>query len=265
MLVTSNKFYQIKEKIRMGNIIVYTDGSCLGNPGAGGWAAIIKQNDEEVILKGGETNTTNNRMEMKAIIEAVKWLSENTSNVNVDLYSDSSLLINSINEDWKRKANLDLWGEFDDAIAGLQDVHIKWNWVKGHADNDLNNRVDELAVEESKKMPQSENVNSQKLVDGYYCKNCDEKVDGVLSWMPDSEMIRVDCEKCGKYIMFGEKTKEALDKAKKRVLISKKQLEKVIKIKENRGEVVGESELKKLKKWTKEEASDFISSEQTLF
>lgn len=249
----------------MGNIIIYTDGSCLGNPGAGGWAAIIKKGNEEAVLKGSETDTTNNRMEMKAIIESLKWLSKNVKDVSVELYSDSSLLINSINEDWKRKANLDLWNEFDDAIAGLSNVKIHWNWVKGHADDDLNNRVDELAVKESKKLPQSEKVSSQKLAERYYCKNCDEEVDGVLSWMPDSEMIRVDCEKCGNYIMFGEKTKEAVAQAKKRVLISKKQLEKVIKIKENRGEAVGESELKKLKKWTKEEASDFISSEQTLF
>ncbi len=249
----------------MGNVVIYTDGSCLGNPGAGGWAAIIQKEGEEVILKGGEEHSTNNRMEMKAIIESVKWLEENAKGETVELYSDSSLLINSINENWKRKANLDFWSEFDDAMAVLKTVNIKWNWVKGHASNEMNNRVDVLAVKESRKLPQSEVVNVQKLADGYYCKNCKDKVDGLLSWMSDSEMIRVDCEKCGKYIMFGEKTKEALARARKRVLVTKKQLEFIIKIKENRGEKVGDSELKKLKKITKEEASDFISSEQTLF
>lgn len=249
----------------MGNVVIYTDGSCLGNPGAGGWASIIQKDGKEVILSGNEPGSTNNRMEMKAIIESVKWLEGNAIGDTVELYSDSSLLINSINENWKRKANIDLWSEFDEAMRKLKEVNIKWNWVKGHANNEMNNRVDVLAVKESRKLPQSEIANVQKLADGYYCQNCKDKVDGVLSWMPDSEMIRVDCEKCGKYIMFGEKTKEAVDKAKKRVLVSKKQLEFIIKIKENRGEAVGESELKKLKRWTKEEASDFISSEQTLF
>ncbi|MCD6109838.1 ribonuclease HI [bacterium] len=249
----------------MENIVVYTDGSCLGNPGSGGWAAIIIQNGNEFVLKGGQVSTTNNRMEMKAIIETVKWLSENVKDVPVDVYSDSSLIINSINEGWKRKVNLDLWEEFDKAMNSLKDVKIKWNWVKGHANNDLNNRVDKLAVNESKKLPQSGTINVQKLVDGYYCKNCDKKVNGVLSWMSDSKMIRVDCEKCGKYIMFAEKTPENIKKAKENVLLTKKQLEKVVEIKENRGEIVGENELKKLKKLTKEEANDFIISNQTLF
>lgn len=249
----------------MGNIVIYTDGSCLGNPGVGGWAAIIRKDDKEFILKGGEADTTNNRMEMKAIIEAVKWLADNAKSESAELYSDSSLLINSINEDWKRKANIDLWNEFDNAIRSLKDVDVRWNWVKGHGDNEMNWRADELAVKESRKLPQSEMVSVQKLADGYYCKNCDKKVDGLLSWMPDSEMIRVDCGHCGKYIMFGEKTKEALARARERILISKKQLEKVVQIKENRGEIVSESEIKKIKKWTKKEASEFISSEQTLF
>ena len=252
-------------KNRMGNIIVYTDGSCLGNPGAGGWAAIILKDGQETVLKGGQENTTNNRMEMKAIIEALKWIGANVQDRDVELYSDSSLLINSINEDWKRKANLDLWKEFDDAIAELKGVHVKWNWIKGHANNDLNNRVDELAVKESKKLPQSEMVSVQKLVDGYYCKNCGKRVNGVLSWMPDSEMIRVDCEKCGNYIMFAKKTPGNVKKAKEHTLVSKKQLEKITKIKENRGEQVGDSEMKKIKKWTSKQADDFISSEQTLF
>ena len=122
-----------------------------GNPGPGGWAAIIRHKDKEYILKGKQKDTTNNRMELKAIIEAVKWLGNNVRNQKVDLYSDSSLLINSINEDWKRKANRDLWEDFDKAIKLLNGVHINWHWVKGHADNSLNNRVDRLAVKESKK------------------------------------------------------------------------------------------------------------------
>jgi len=250
----------------MGNIVIYTDGSCLGNPGAGGWAAIINRNGEESVLGGGEANSTNNRMEMKAVIEALRWLSKNEHGENASIYSDSSLVINSIKKGWKRKTNLDLWSEFDEVMSKLKNVNLDWNWVKGHADNKINQRVDELAVKESKKIPKSAGaLKPVKIADGYFCKSCGSKVKGLLSWMPDSEMIRVDCEKCGKYIMFGEKNKEAVATAKKRVLVSKKQLEKIIKIKENRGDVVGENDLKDIKKWTKEEAEKFISSEQTLF
>ncbi|MBA4337072.1 hypothetical protein C0416_04870 [bacterium] len=257
----------------MGNIVVYTDGSCLGNPGAGGWAAIINRNGEEHILKGGEPNSTNNRMEMKAVIEALRWISKNAHGENASIYSDSSLVINSIKKGWKRKTNLDLWEEFDEVMAKLKNVKLDWNWVKGHADNKMNQRVDELAVKESKKIPKSVSENAsakvlaevKKLGDGYYCKNCHKKANGLLGWMPDSEMIRVDCEHCGKYIMFGEKNKKNIDLAKKHVLVSKKQLEKIIKIKENRGDAVGENDLKDIKKWTREEAEVFISSEQTLF
>ncbi len=249
----------------MENTVVYTDGSCLGNPGPGGWAAIIRHEGTEHILRGRRADTTNNRMELKAIIEAVKWLGDNVRNQRVDLYSDSSLLINSINEDWKRKANRDLWEEFDRAVKNLDGVHIVWQWVKGHADNSLNNRVDQLAVKESKKVPHSVPLKPSNPKNGFYCGHCKKNVKGVLSWMPDSRMIRVDCEKCGSYIMFAEKTKNNISQAKKRILISKNQLEKVIEIKENRGETVTEREQKEIKKWTQKQAQQFIDSEQTLF
>ncbi|MBD3156863.1 reverse transcriptase-like protein [Candidatus Peregrinibacteria bacterium] len=249
----------------MGNTIVYTDGSCLGNPGPGGWAAIIRHEGKEYILKGNQKDTTNNRMELTAIIEAVIWLAEHVHDQKVDLYSDSSLLINSINEDWKRKANRDLWEAFDRAIKRLNGVHISWHWVKGHADDSLNNRVDKLAVRESKKVPHSAPITPSHPKDGFYCGHCKKNVSGVLSWMPDSQMIRVDCEQCGNYIMFAEKTKEHIAKAKKRILISKKQLEKVLNIKENRGETVTDRDQKEIKKWTRKKAQDFIDSEQTLF
>lgn len=250
----------------MENIVIYTDGSCLGNPGAGGWAAIIKNGEEEVVLKGGEPDSTNNRMEMKAVIEALKWALKNAPDKKIEIYSDSSLVINSIKNGWKRKTNIDLWEEFDDVMSKLKRLNIQWHWVKGHADNKMNQRADEVAVKESNKIPKSKSkVVSEKTSNGYSCKNCGSSVKGVLSWMPDSEMIRVDCEKCGSYIMFGEKSKKNIDLAKKKILLSKKQLEKIIQIKENRGEKISEGETKEIKKWTKEEAEKFILSEQTLF
>lgn len=131
-------------------IEIYTDGSCLGNPGPGGWGVIILlvQNGREILLSGGELHTTNNRMEMTAMIGALEWLHGNLmkdeiTKSNITIYSDSNLLISTLNLGWKRKANLDLWTELDRLRFGLS---INWVWVKAHATNKLNNRVDKLAL-----------------------------------------------------------------------------------------------------------------------
>jgi ribonuclease HI len=282
--------------IQSEKISIYTDGSCLNNPGRGGYGAIIQRLGvegtyvdevlEEVVLSGGEPNTTNNRMEMMAILEAVKWCNKNVGSEPVSLYSDSSYVLNSITKGWKRKANIDIWAEMDKALAEIakREIQIKWNWVKGHAGNELNERVDEIAVKESRNQPFVDvessfetigsaegNVNTDsgssaaKATGAYNCKKCGKNVDGVLSFMPDSGMIRVDCDNCESYIMFAEKTAANLKQARKRVLISKRQLAEVARIKGNRGEAVTENQLKKIKRWTKQEAENFIMSEQTLF
>lgn len=124
---------------------IYTDGSCLGNPGPGGWGVIILP---ETKLSGGEPHTTNNRMEMMAIIKALEWLHENINkgalaDCRIRIYSDSNLLMGTLNEGWKRKANLDLWAQLDKLRAWL---HIEWIWVKAHATNKINNQVDKLAL-----------------------------------------------------------------------------------------------------------------------
>jgi len=131
-------------------IIIYTDGSCLGNPGPGGWGAIIRYGEEGLNLSGGEKDTTNNRMEMMAIIEALKWVNtksgikkEDLSNVSIEIYSDSNLLMQTLNLGWKRKTNLDLWEKLDTQRGWL---NIKWTWVKAHATNKYNNLVDKLAL-----------------------------------------------------------------------------------------------------------------------
>ena len=89
----------------MQKITIYTDGSSLGNPGSGGYGAIIKTGEREIILKGGDPHTTNNRMEMRAVIEALKWVQQNKPQAEVDLFSDSSLVIRTLNQGWKRKKN----------------------------------------------------------------------------------------------------------------------------------------------------------------
>jgi len=137
-------------------IDIHTDGSCLGNPGPGGYAAIVHHQGKEFIVCGGEKDTTNNRMEMMAMIEALKWLKKDSGlkpeelmKEEITLFSDSSLLINTINLNWKKKANKDLWESLDSLRAWLP--IIKWIWIKGHASNKYNNKADEIAQKEAGK------------------------------------------------------------------------------------------------------------------
>ena len=140
------------------SVKLYADGACSGNPGPGGWAALLIYKGIEKELSGGEENTTNNRMELKAVIEGLKALKRPCI---VALYVDSQYvrkgmtewLQNWIRNDWKTAAkkpvkNDDLWKELDQEAARHT---ITWHWVKGHADDPYNNRVDQLAVTERKK------------------------------------------------------------------------------------------------------------------
>ena len=131
---------------------IFTDGACSGNPGAGGWGAVLRWRDTERELKGGESETTNNRMELMAAIKALESLDRP---VKVDLYTDSTYVQKGITEwihSWKRRGwktasrtpvkNEDLWRRLDNARQ-LQDV--SWHWVKGHAGHEGNERADALA------------------------------------------------------------------------------------------------------------------------
>lgn len=140
-------------------VTLYTDGACSGNPGPGGWGAILVYRGVERELAGGDPMTTNNRMELLAVIEGLKCLKEPCA---VTIYSDSRYLVDAINQGWavrwkqngwKRNKkdpalNPDLW----DALLGLLEIHsCEFIWVKGHAENPYNNRCDRLAVAESQK------------------------------------------------------------------------------------------------------------------
>ena len=143
----------------MKTITIYTDGACSGNPGPGGWGAILRYRDTEKELSGGAAETTNNRMELTAVIEALRLLREPCI---VELYSDSKYVIDALSKGWARgwKArgwvksdkkpalNPDLW----ERLLALTDRHeMRYHWVKGHAENEKNNRCDQMAVAESKK------------------------------------------------------------------------------------------------------------------
>ena len=140
----------------MKQVTIYTDGACSGNPGPGGWAAILIYNGREKVLSGGEKQTTNNRLELLGVISALKALKEPCE---VELWSDSKYVLDALEkgwaESWRKKGwirsnkqpalNPDLWEE----LLGLTETHnMHYHWVKGHAENRYNNRCDALAVQE---------------------------------------------------------------------------------------------------------------------
>ena len=131
---------------------IYTDGACSGNPGPGGWGALLRYNGTEKEMSGGEADTTNNRMEMLGAIEALESLSQGCE---VNLYTDSTYVKDGITKwifSWKKNGwrtsarkpvkNVDLWQRLDETIKPHD---INWHWVKGHSGHPENERVDELA------------------------------------------------------------------------------------------------------------------------
>ncbi len=134
------------------HVEIYTDGACRGNPGAGGWGALLRFNDREKMLKGGERNTTNNRMELQAAISALESLSQPCK---VQLTTDSRYLMDGVqnwlpnwkNRGWKTASkkpvkNEDLWRKLDKLVNNHE---IDWQWVKGHSGHAENELVDQLA------------------------------------------------------------------------------------------------------------------------
>jgi len=141
-------------------VTLYTDGACSGNPGPGGWGCILEYNGVEKELSGGEMETTNNRMELTAVIEGLQALNQSCI---VELYSDSKYVIDALQKGWaaqwrakgwkkadkKPALNPDLW----EILLELTEKHeMRYHWVKGHAENPKNNRCDELAVSQWKQL-----------------------------------------------------------------------------------------------------------------
>ncbi|MCR5175169.1 MAG: ribonuclease HI [Oscillospiraceae bacterium] len=147
----------------MKRVTIYTDGACSGNPGPGGWGAILRYGKREKELSGGEAETTNNRMELTAVLSALEILKEPCQ---VDLYTDSRYIADAVGKgwlkDWKARGwrrkdgalkNPELWLKLDELLT----VHrVTVIWVKGHAENEFNNRCDAMAVAESRKFRKEE-------------------------------------------------------------------------------------------------------------
>lgn len=144
----------------MKQVTLYTDGACSGNPGPGGWGAILEYNSHIREMSGGEESTTNNRMELTAVIRGLQALKESCI---VELYSDSKYVIDGLSKGWaagwqkkgwiksdkKPALNPDLW---EILLALTQKHEMHYHWIKGHAENPRNNRCDEMAVAEWKKL-----------------------------------------------------------------------------------------------------------------
>jgi ribonuclease HI len=134
-------------------IALYSDGSSLGNPGPGGYGGILRFKDKEKIYSGGEEHTTNNRMELRGVIEGLKLLKEPCY---IDIYSDSSYVVNAINgwlkgwiaKDFKKVKNVDLWHAYIEASKGHT---IQAHWIKGHDGHNENELCDQIAKEEAQK------------------------------------------------------------------------------------------------------------------
>lgn len=138
----------------MKEVVIYTDGACSGNPGPGGWAALLLFGEHKKEISGGEKNTTNNRMEIMAVIQALKALKEPCV---AKVHSDSAYVVNCFKQGWYKNwvkngwknskkqpvENQDLWKEL---LSLMEEHKVEFVKVKGHADNEYNNRCDELAV-----------------------------------------------------------------------------------------------------------------------
>ena len=157
--VTYQKRIWNQRMLTKKTVTVYTDGACSGNPGPGGWGAILRYKETEKCISGGEPETTNNRMELTAVISALESLKEPCI---VELWSDSKYVIDGLEKGWAaswkkngwRKAdkkpalNTDLW----ERLLALTAQHeMQYHWIKGHAENEYNNRCDKMAVAEREK------------------------------------------------------------------------------------------------------------------
>lgn len=178
----------------MRHINIYTDGACKNNPGPGGYGWVIVENDKvaEVSNAPGFRRTTNNRMEIRAVFFALSRIRElvkesRDTDVKVTVYSDSQLVVNTIEKGYARKKNKDLWDMVDNVLLALKDmnVSVSFNWVKGHADNPWNNLADQLAVKASLRADSCDTVYEE------ICREETRLARPVAEHIPEPEIVDV--------------------------------------------------------------------------
>lgn len=206
----------IKNMKSVKNFTIYTDGSCIRNPGNGGWAFYVKEIN--LLKSGGESHTTNNRMEMEGVIAALRFLEKNDFE-KAEILCDSKLILKTITENWKKNKNTDLWTKIDSLILKLRDKKIVWQWVKGHAGEKYNEMVDTAAREEALKIENKKTVkalekNTEKE-EVFFCNKCQISVEPNFQLLEKSALLKAICSKCNSYIKFAKKSSKNLKKAKK--------------------------------------------------
>ncbi len=186
-------------------ILVYADGSCEGNPGPGGWGVVIVTPDGTHRLSGGDSQTTNNRMEIMAAIEALRALDPG---VPVIVRSDSQYLVRTMNDGWRRTKNLDLWQQLDREVARHD---VRFEWVRGHAGDALNEEADALAREATRsaakgRTPRRSGGTGQAPSDPSD-KHEEELVDEKLSPMLEDDERIARCDVCKQlFVARGDET-----------------------------------------------------------
>jgi ribonuclease HI len=181
--------------------LVYADGSCIGNPGPGGWGVVVRDPDGAVTeLNGHQDSTTNNRMELMAAIEGLR---ATKAGAGVILRSDSQYVVRTIIDGWKRKANLDLWGLLDAERSARQ---VKFEWVRGHDTDATNNRADELALMGAHRELVADGAlpGSRAARPAARLSKTDEAAARLATQLDIGESIR-ECLKCGaKFVSLGD-------------------------------------------------------------
>ena len=175
------------------DLLAYADGSCIGNPGPGGWGfVIVRPGGEREESSGGDPETTNNKMELTAAIEALKRIEAGRS---VVLRSDSQYVVKGINEKRKRKANIDLWNQLDAEIAARR---VTFEWVRGHADDPLNARADQLAHSEAERIARGDRARPKSPRVGEPAGRSDgDAIHELEPLLREDETIR-ECAGCGR-------------------------------------------------------------------
>ena len=165
---------------RLEVIEIHTDGACNGTPGPGGWAAIVVENGSRRSLHGRQERTTNNRMEMLAVIKGLEGVPESSK---VTVFSDSQYVVNTMTRDWKRRANRDLWKRLD---AEVDKRDVAWEWVRGHSGNVLNEEADALATQEAGTT--GADVRSERLT---HIDDSGKASMVDVGWKPETERVAV--------------------------------------------------------------------------